>query len=332
MAVQATNAEIQVEISTTNKGNVELLDLGSSRLEYGIAADTLWSLRDEFAPVVRPNGLINGGKFTPTASNDEFTIAQVSAYIGGALVTAASTTKTITRDATDGYMTFSVTLNASGTITVTAGDADASALSTTRGAAGGPPLIPVDEVEIGQIKIDSTTAAVIQDTEIFDSTTGIIDTHFERFDFPVFTVVPTRGKVVFESALPTIHAGNVAKKIFAKYAMPNLSVIQEATNFVPPTVTDTLNSVTIYRGKQIGEQNSSLNGGSFQMMLNDGITDPIMIVDGDNVVIKFYPNRFQDQHLLGHARIRIPQQYDPTTSIQSTISLTPAAVFEKRIV
>lgn len=330
MAQQPKNAEPQVEITTSLKAMTKFADLTSAKKVYGIAADKIWSLRDAYLPTIRPDGMISGGKFTPTANNDEITVDAFTAYIGGVLRTVASSTKTITRDATDDYQVFSLSCDSAGTITVTAGTADAAALSDTRGASGGPPLIPADEIEIGQIRVTSKTAAVILDSEIFDSETGSPGTHIERFDFPSWVEKPSMGRIEFSTALPESHVGPVTKNVYGKYAVPNFQVIEESTNFNPPTVTDSTTSIQLYRNKLIGESSSTLNAGGVEVYLKDGITDPISKLDGDVLCFKFYPNRFQPPHWLGYGRVRIPPTYDPNSSIKSSATITPIAEFEKR--
>ena len=58
------------------------------------------------------------------------------------------------------------------------------AFSETRAAAGGPPLIPVTSVEIGQVRLTaaSDAAALITSDEIFQN----VGDHTERYDYPVW--------------------------------------------------------------------------------------------------------------------------------------------------
>ncbi|MBK8184903.1 MAG: hypothetical protein IPK63_19260 [Candidatus Competibacteraceae bacterium] len=97
---------------------------------------------------------------------------------------------TITRGVTtDTHMINSVTVNSSGAVAIVTGT-DNTAFSDTRGAAGGPPSIPLGSVEVAQIRTTSVTAAVVLSTEIYAAP----GTHQERYDNPVWQTNPLTGK------------------------------------------------------------------------------------------------------------------------------------------
>ena len=59
---------------------------------------------------------------------------------------------------------------------------EAVAQSEVRNAAGGPPYIPVNDIEIGQIRVSGGTAAVVSVDEIFQ----VIGQHSEAYDSPTW--------------------------------------------------------------------------------------------------------------------------------------------------
>ncbi len=128
-----------------------------------------------YEPKVAPYGLMTGGAITPHTDNNKVTVAALTASMAGATgadsdgtVVVASGAVTITRAATNVSKVNSITVDATGSLAAVAGTDGASALFTeTRGAAGGPPLIPVGSIEIGQVRTTTSTAAAVTTGQIY---------------------------------------------------------------------------------------------------------------------------------------------------------------------
>jgi hypothetical protein len=260
--------------------------------------------------VVAPYGLKTGGAITPTATNNEVSVAALTVVAPGmtgadaeGVVAVSSDTVTITRGlTTDTHNITSITVDSTGSIAAVSGT-DSTAFSETRGAAGGPPLIPVGSIEIGQVRTASVTAAAVLASEIFQSP----GTHQERSDQPGYSVNYATGEVVFYEALPTIHTGNVSKKVFISGSTPIFATVPKSSDWVPAESTFSITSTDTYDGA-IGSSSSALGQATFTAILDNGLNDPMLNVKGQNVWFKFQPDRDQStpyqltQGLFGVAR------------------------------
>lgn len=244
-------------------------------------------------PVVAPYGLLTGGAITPHATNDTVSIAALTASmaaVSGAdaegVVSVASGTLTITRGlSTDTHNITSITVNSSGALAAVSGT-DGTAFVETRGVAGGPPLIPVGSIEIGQVRTTSITAAAVGAGEIYT----VPGTHVERADYPVYALNFATGEITFAESLPLIHTGAVAKKVYIKGATPLFAPIPQTSDWVPAESTYSINSTDTYDGP-VGSASASLGQASFSAILKDGITDSFMAQKGKNLWFEFRPDR-----------------------------------------
>lgn len=296
----AENAKIQYESGQDLVSFVALTDQGDHK-DFR-SADALWSNRAGYTPSVKPNGLATGGAITPAASGtkEAVDVAALTCYLAGVLTTVAADTDVLAvrpgaSPSSDHYKKDSITVNSAGAIAVVEGTAG-SALSTTRGAAGGPPYIPTTSIEIGQVWMSAAATAVISADEIKQ----VVGTHCERYDYPTWEqkranvtggVIGNAG-VLFASALPLIHSeaspvAGVAKQVYAQYYEPSFTDISKCENFIPPETSYSVSSKQIY-GRTLGSSSSSLGQGSFTAFLEDGISDGLLSLKGQNLWFKFF--------------------------------------------
>ena len=246
-----------------------------------------------YAPTVAPYGLKTGGAITPGSSNDEVDVAALTVVAPGmtgadssGVVSVSADTVSITRGlTTDTHNITSITVDSSGAIAAVAGT-DSTAFSETRGAAGGPPLIPVGSVEIGQVRTTSVTAAIVLAGEIYQ----VPGLTLERSDYPTYTVDYANGEITFVDALPLIHTGGVPKKVYIKGATPLFAPVPKASDWVPAEATYSITSTDTYDGP-VGSSSSSLGQASFNAVLTDGITDNFVSLKGQNLWVEFRPDR-----------------------------------------
>lgn len=295
------NAKIEFESGQALVDFVAMTDSGDH--QTFTVSDNLWSGESGKEPDVRPNGIVTGSNLLSThATNDTVSIAEFTAYSEGTEHTVSATTDTITRPATDVAKVNSITMDDTGAIAVVAGtDSSDTSFSATRGAAGGPPEIPADSVEIGQIRVTTSAAGAIAATEIFE-TPG---THQERFDSPTWQLpVNTVGKglqadtasekyahVKFDEALDAIHASGAYKKVYIKYYTPSFTEIQRGVDFVPVGNSHSVNSTPVYGNKTIGSQSSSIGQGGFTAYMTDNITDALLLREDKVTTIRHYADR-----------------------------------------
>lgn len=313
----ASRAKLQYEGGQTAVAMAALSDSGDQTTFEGSTSP--WSRADDHAPVIRPNGLISGGAITPAASgtNDMVDVAAGTAYISGSLVTwTADTDVEITRGlTTDTHNITSITVTSAGAIAAVSGT-DNTAFSETRAADGGPPLIAVTSVELGQVRTSSITAGAITASEIF-STVG---THVERYDYPAWTVDYFSGEVTFISALPKVHTGTLAKAVYASFSTPVFVDVQHGNDFVPPETSYSVSSTQVYNGT-IGASTESLNAGSFTAYLQDGTTDNLLNWKGQNLWFKFFPNRHNDPYIACQGILGVTRSFPAGDNISASCTI-----------
>ena len=320
----AENAKLQYEAGQTAYSMSALTDSGDATIFTSSA--TLFSKKSGYAPDVRPNGLITGGGVIPAVSgtNDLVDVAALTCYLAGVKTTvAADTDVAITRGvSTDTHNITSITVNSSGAIAAVSGT-DGTAFSETRGAAGGPPLIPVGSIEIAQVRTTSVTAAPITEAEIF----AVVGLHQERYDYPIFDVKYAEAQVEFASALPLIHTGGVPKKVYASYADPIFSDISLASDFTPAETSHSVSSTQVYGGT-LGSSSSSLGQASFTAYLGDGIGDALVTLKNETLWFKFYPDRYKTPYMLTQGKLGISRTFPSGGNIEAscTISAETATV------
>jgi len=336
----AENAKIQYESGQDIVDFVALTDQGD-HLDFR-SADPLWSNRAGYVPDVKPNGLATGGAVIPAVSstNDLVDVAALTCYLAGVLTTVvADTDVTITRPASSPAglkKKCSVTVTSAGAIAVVAGT-DNATFSTTRNAAGGPPYIPLDSIEIAQVWLTSSTPADITTDEIKQ----VVGTHCERYDYPTWEenrfnvesgVIGNAG-ITFASALPLIHSATspvagAAKAVYAQYYEPSFVDVPKTDAFVPPETAYSVSSKQIY-GTTLGSTSSSLNQGSFNAYLTDGISDGLLGLKGEVLFFKFFQNRLNTTpYILAQGTLGITRQFPAGDQIMAacTISAESAAV------
>ena len=271
------------------------------------SGDGLWSGASGKEPDVKPDGLATGGEVSTadSGSNDVVDVAALTCYLAGVETSvAASADFSITRPASDVAKVNSITVTSAGALSEVEGtDGSDGTFSAERGAAGGPPYIPEGSIEIAQVRLTTSAAAVITASEIKQ----VVGTHCERYDMPLFDINYTGGEVDFYSALPAIHTGDVTKGVYAEYYTPTMAEAPNAYDFVPPENSHSVSSEQVYGGT-VGATSSSLNQGSFSMKMQDGISDPILSAVDDTRWFKFLQDRLQTsryvvcQGVLGLAR------------------------------
>ncbi|HHB11935.1 MAG TPA: hypothetical protein ENK62_01890 [Chromatiales bacterium] len=335
---KATNAIIQIEQGRTLVDFAALTDSGDH--QTFTSPDRVWSRAKGYEPEIRPNGIVSGVDLvSPAASgaNDAVDVAAFTAYSGGTLYSvAAQTDVAVTRAATQTHIINSITMDSTGAIAVIAG-AEGTSFSETRGAAGGPPEIPADSVEIAQVRLSSATSAPVAESEIYQ----VVGQHTERYDYPVWEVntvgegeaadsaAKKYAHVRFASALPTIHAGGTPKRVYARYYVPVFGDEQRTKDFTPAEKSYNVQSEQYYGGS-VASSSETLGQAQFTAFLNDGVTDQLVKAKGDVLAVKFFPDRNQPKYLLTQGIIGLGREFPVDGQIQATVTITaeqPTAEF-----
>jgi len=294
-----------------------------------------WSSATGYEYTVAPYGLITGGVVIPAvaAGVNNVDVAALTAMMP-AVATASATTGILSVNAaadvacTRGSaanvcIINSITITTAGAIAVVAGTAT-TAFSATRGAAGGPPSILLGSLEIGQVKLTTTAAAVIAASEIFQ----VVGDSQERYDYPVYSTDPINGQITFSAALPLIHAtaagvaASAAKLVYARVATPVFAEIPRARNFVPANTTNSTSSEQYYDGA-LGSFSSSIGQSQFECGLNDGVTDALLGKLGSNLLFKFMPDKNKAPYIITQGVLGATQAFSVGANPTATFTISP---------
>lgn len=334
------NAKIEIESGAgTLTDYTAMTDSGDRTI---FTAGTIWSGKSGYKPSLRPNGIVSGRNVLSThADNNKVTIAAFTAYSKGALQTVTATTATFTRPSTDNKaIVYSVTMASDGSISVVKGTIGATtSFSSTRDAAGGPPLIPVESVELGQIRLTSNSDAAVEDSEIFQT----VGTHTERADYPSYEVhnlgdgesadasAQENSHVKFQSALPAIHTGAVAKKVYIRYYTPSFIELGSAVDFVPAEESHSVTSTQVYR-RTLAASSKSIGQCSFTSYLNDGVTDALLAEQNEIVTVRFYPDEDEDAYILTQGILGTNRSFPADNQNSAACTITPVTAEESKSV
>lgn len=328
----SANALIQVETGRSLVAYAAMTNSGDNTV-FTPANATLSGFEGS-TPVVRPNGVVTGANLVSAAAslaNNAVDVAAFTAYSIAVLQTvSASVDKTITRPATAVSKVNSITMTSAGAIAVVAGtDGATTAFSEVRGAAGGPPYIPVDSVELAQVRVTSNTAAPIVASEIFQT----VGQHSERSDYPVYTLnniglgsySATAGKVsahvAYDVALPLAHTGDTAKRTYIQYYTPTMSSLARALDFVPVENTTSVSSTQFYNGS-IGSKSTSLGQGGFTALLDDGVNDALVQNKDKTLTVKFFPDRNKPAYIMTQGTLSLSRTFPVANQNQATVSIS----------
>ena len=283
------------------------------------ASESLFSGAEGTDIVVLLDGLTTGGVIIPTdATNDSVDVSSSGFNINGVIASASADTITITRAPTLTHSISSITVDGAGSYAEVVGT-EGGAFSETRGSAGGPPLIPVGEIEIGQVRTSTAAAAQISKTEI-KQVTG---QHTERSDAPLFNINSTDGLIVMTAALKATHVGGLTRSIFAEYSTPIFSELQNSYDFVPAEISDSATSQQVY-GNVIATVASTLNQATFNEILTDGVNDPVAKLKGQSLWFEFFPDRFKTAKILTQGKLAIGRTFPADGNNVAACTITPS--------
>lgn len=330
----AENAQLKYEAGQNLVAMVALSDSGDHKIFN--SADALWSNRSGYTPDVKPDGLITGGKVIPAVSGTDNLIdtAALTCYLVGVNTSVnADTDVSITRGAASEMTKHSVTVTSAGAIAIVDGT-EGAALSDVRDAAGGPPFIPVGSIEIAQIHCTTKAAAAVKATEI----KAVVGTHVERFDFPTWEqnrIVVSEGilglaGIALTSALPLSHTASVPKAVYVEYYTPDFAELSRTSDFVRPAESHSVSSTQVYGGA-VGTTSKSLGQGLFTAHLQDGISDGILKLEGENLWFKFLPDRLLTPYAICQGILGLVETYPADNAITAAFTIS-AEEAGKRII
>ncbi len=285
----------------------------------------LFSMLKGQAPIVRPDGVRSGLKVKPAVAggNNNVDIEAGTAFAGGVdLSVAAATNLAVTRTPAGGtFQITSIVVDNAGVITAVAGT-EGSAFSVTRGAAGGPPFIPVDKIEIAQVKLTSNTDAPIAASEIDQNV-------MERYDIPSFKLIPEEAAVEMLAALDLRHTGSVTKGIWVKHYEPVFNDIPEASAWKPVDKSGESQTFRTYDGV-FALATTGIKDGSFEVNLKGEAGEIMNQVAGATRWLRFYPDKFRTDHHLVLGFVSVEREFPADNLMKAAVTVTGAiAAIEK---
>jgi len=332
----AENGKLMYEAGQTVYAMEALTDSGDNTSFTSNA--TYWSDKSGYSPDVRPDGLISSPLIIPddSAVNNVVDVPAGTCYLAGVEtnVTAAEITCVRGAGASTKYIINSVIVTAAGAYDVLTGTGHASAFSTTRGAAGGPPLITVGAIEVGQVKFTSDTDAAVLTSEIYQ----VPGQSQERYDYPLWeenfgpNQAGTRegGSITFLSALPDDHVGTLPKGVYASYSDPIFAEMRPVSDFVPPENSHSVSSTQVYQ-QTIGSRSSSIGQGSFTKYMKTGYNDEVLKLKEYILWFKFFPDKYKTGYVLCQGKLGVTCSYpaDGSMVANCTISADEVAIYKE---
>jgi hypothetical protein len=332
-------------MATSSKGQISIesgrvlttwramTDAGDHQVFY---AGSTWSSKSGYEAEVRPDGMVSGRNvLSANAAEDTVTVAAFTAYSKGILYSVSATTDTFTR-ATDAGRSkvVSVYMGSDGNIAVAPGTQGAStAFSETRDAAGGPPLIPVGGIEIGQIRVTTSTGAVITASQIYQS----VGSHVDRYDYPNWVEHPiglgytadsayeVEAHIKFMAALTATQVGSTYKHVYIQYYTPTFIELDKTSDFVPAETTHSVSSTNYYSESgsgSVGSKSSSLGQGSFTCLLGNGVNDALLGEKDELITVKFWPDRNKNPYILTQGYIGISRSFPITDQNSAAVTVS----------
>lgn len=325
----AQRGKIDIELDQSFN-DYTLLDNSGDNQTFNVG--TVWS--QVIAPIIRPNGISSGFNLLSThATAETVSIAAFSAYSQGVEYELSAQSLAVTRPSTNDYKKISITMTDAGAIAAVDGT-EGTEFSDTRDVAGGPPLIPVDSVEIGQIWLSSQSSGVILASEIKQA----INTHAEYAAFPSPELNST-GKgmyadnlaektayVKFSQAFMVNHTGSVCKRVYLQYYEPAFSTLLRTADFVPAEISVSKSSEAVYEGSgvpgAVGSMKAdSVGDCSFVVFGDDGISDAIVSMRNKTISLKWYPDANKTNYMLTQGLLSLQRDF-PTSGGQIKINCT----------
>ena len=317
----AQKALIQVELGATMVDFAAMTDSGDHQ-RLSISGGLVWSSKSGSDPDIRPNGIVDGLRvLSPHADVDKVTVAGFTAYESGTLYEVSAGSVTVTRPSTSTHKISSIVMDETGTLDEIEGT-EGSSFSDTRGASGGPPLIPVDNVEIGQVRMSAQASAVFAAGDIFQDA----NIHAEYAAYPVPEVYPIgkgqyatvavekNAHIKLNAALPLSHTGGLPKAIYIKYYSPNFTTMTKTVDFSPSEVSVSKSSESLYEGSGVAGAIGSMKADSvgdcsFVVFAENGVTDGIVRERNEIITVKFFPDASKAPYLLTQGMLGIARQF-----------------------
>lgn len=335
MAKSAKQCLIKYEASTTEVKEALTSDDG---LIYTSSA-RVWSINDGKEITIIPDGVSSGLNMTsPHTDENKVAVEKFSLNLGGEELTVDAQDVEITRASTGSHVKNILVVGSDKNITAIKGT-EGTEFSAERGAAGGPPEVPTDKIQIAEVALSSQDSAVISKDEIRQSTSNNTQ---ERADVPVYQSPNTTGDgtlasssatvdayVEFIQEIPAIHAGATRKAVWAEYQEPVFAEVEESSDWEPAEESYSGSSKGIYR-KALSSESSSLGDAQFTIYLDDAVNNPLRKLRGQRLTFMVFPSKYEEAHMITQGRVGFDTAYPAEDVMSATVKIvSPSATVDK---
>lgn len=322
------DGKVEVELGLTTYGMSALSSVSSPSADVNkkfLSSAERFTALDDYEPIVRLDGIISGCELSIlSSSNNAVEISAGSYYLQGSKVTIVATTaESLARPTVNGQvLTTAISMDSNGLITKTPGTEGTT--SITRGAAGGPPFIPVDEILLGYATLGykaTSVGAVVESTEIDNASK-------ERSSIPGYKVIyhdedNSVGIIEFDVALDSIHTGSVTRNVYSQYWGPaayvSIGDAKDITLDEPPTVQTSQAYGDDYARSAIGTKTWT---GGFDFYFSNVKDSIIDLIKNSKRWLKFYPDKDNTEHLTGRAIIGASHSIPVDDTMNGSVTLT----------
>lgn len=326
------NASVQVELGSVSYPMSALSSVSSPAADVNKKFETLaeyLSDLSELQPEVRLDGVRSGLVITPGSGFNEVDVSAGEVYIQGQLVSVtAATVSDITRPTTTGEILVSaITVDSAGSLTLTPNTEGAS--STVRGAAGGPPFLPVNEVLIGYIAATYYDGSASGERVI---TAGEIDSYSKEYaaipsaKVNYFDDTANIGTIEMANVLPDIHAataagpGTACRNVYASYYEPQFEEVPDALDFSFDEDVSTYKSKAYKDASEETAVGTPSWSGSFDAYWTR-VEDILNLVKGSKRWIKHFPDDDLADHWVGRAVLKVGRQSPVDNNMMASVTL-----------
>ncbi len=330
------NVKIEIEVGNTFYAMQELTSVASPASMVNKKFDTgasFLSDQKSLQPNIRLDGVVSGFAINPGSGYNEVDVAAGKIYSGGALVSViADTVQDLLRPTTTGQVVVNaITVNSSGTISVTSGIEGAS--NSTRGSAGAPPFLPVDEILLGYITLSYVSGSA-SDPQVVEAS-EIDSESKERTILPSVSVHyydgsgdnPTYGGAIeFASVLPDIHAataagpGTACRKVYAAFYEPVFEQIPDAKDFSFDEDVGTIASKA-YQDPAEEMNTSTPSWSGSGTVYFSRVDDIIQEIKNTKRWVKYYPDADETEYWAGRAIIKVSRTMPLEDNLSASLTL-----------
>ena len=101
-----------------------------------------------------------------------------------------------------------------------------------------------------------------------------------------------------------------------------MSNLIDVSSFSPPETSISSSSTAVFGGTR-SSTSESLDSGSFDVLLDDGITDSVVSNKNQLLHFEFYPSKFSTKHIAGQAYLGLSRSFSPDSDISASCTLNP---------